>query len=157
MKKFLAVVLILAAVGGGVAVFFLLGEYFSKSQVQVRLKALFDSADGFRSGFDVQEYHIHGFFDSDNYDPNAPNAYFWIEKWRSENLDPELRREVETVTIIQSDKQRAEVDFTVLEGYPGDEKKGIERNMTPFYYHAILVYDKDRQDWMIRSLRSLSE
>ncbi|MHC4599200.1 MAG: hypothetical protein ACYS47_09365 [Planctomycetota bacterium] len=157
MKKVIIVLVLLIAVGGGVAAFFLLGKIFTQSQVKDRLQALFDAADAFRAGFGVNESELLSYFDRGQYDPNVMSPESWTWKWRQENSDQRLRRKLKEVNFLKTTKSEVEAEFTVDEGDPGDEKFGHPANMKPYRYRAVLVYNKERQDWLLRSLESLTE
>ena len=157
MKKILIVLVLLIAVGGGVAAFFFLGRVFTQRQVKGRLHTLFDAADAFRAGFGVNEAELLSYFDRGQYDPNVWTPEQWTYKWRLENSDPLLRRKLQEVNFLRTKKDEVEVKFTVDEGDPGDKKRGRPPIMTPYRYHAVLVYNKERQFWLLRSLESLSE
>ncbi|MHC4781395.1 MAG: hypothetical protein ACYTFG_22715 [Planctomycetota bacterium] len=159
MKKFLVVLLLLVAVGGGVGAFFFMGQVFLQSQVKTRIQELFDRADGYRAGFNVTEGEVLTYFDMENYDPDPEvrRPFDWVAKWQYENQAPNLRRILRETKFITCTKTDAEVEFTIDEGDPGEKSKNRPPDMTPYRYHAILTMDPEKQVWLFRSLKSLSE
>jgi len=156
MKKFIPIVLV-AMAGVGVAVYFLV-QYYAKTQVKNRVATLFDRADAFRFGFSTERSPLLAFFDIDNYDPNAVSPWDWTDKWWTENSGGvPMQRNLQTIDILKASRTEVEVEFDVLEGDPGDEAADIPPDMKSYRYRALLVYDKTRMEWMIRSLKSLSE
>jgi hypothetical protein len=97
------------------------------------------------------------YFDEAQYDPNATAMVMWINKWQWENSDPVLRRKLQEADFIRTSKTEVEVEFTVDEGDPGDKKRNIPPNMTPYRYRAVLVFNEERKAWLVRALDSLSE
>jgi hypothetical protein len=156
MKKFILAILV-ALAGVGVAVYFLV-QYYAKTQVETRIETLFDRADAFRFGYSIDRGMLLNFFDLDNYDPNAVSPWDWTDKWWAENSGGvPMQRSLHTIDIIKGSKTEVEVEFDVQEGDPGNQTEGIPPDMKIYRYRALLVYDKVRTEWMIRSLKSLNE
>ncbi len=155
MKKAIPVLVLLLAAGG--VAYFLLSRQFVKSQLEVRIDDFFDHVDGLRSQLETKESHLLAYFDRQNYDPEARSPDAWVDRWRVENREAMFGREFQEMCILNKTDEQATVEFTVLEGFVGDEKKNIEPDMVLYRYRAVLVYDTSRGEWLFRSLQALDE
>ncbi len=154
MRKVALVVVLLAA--AGVGVFLVLGKVMTETEIKSRIKELFRESTIVRNPYSIREANLQTeFFDVESYDSGSTHPLEWIEIWKAENEMQEHGRQLDSMTVIQSTKTEASIEFTMLEGFKGSEI--AKPDMKPVRYTAKLVYSSSGQKWLVRSLKYASK
>jgi hypothetical protein len=122
-------------------------------EAQKRIEDLFTACNGLRPGSSTRDTDLLLFFDSENYEAQAPGPPMWIEQWRWENRAPDFERKVTSSKVLEAAGGEVRLEIATLEGLKGNAAKGVPAQMASFSYEVRLVYDNTSGAWRIRSMK----